>query len=215
MKIAVNGRTGRMGVAVLKCIEKDTGFQLVALTEQPDVIVDFSRPPSTMSLLPLAMEHKIPLIIGTTGFSGAELVRINATAEKTAVVLSPNMSIGINVCLKTVEHMMAWLGGTVQVAISEIHHKDKVDAPSGTALKLGEAIKGAGYANDIQYTSLRLGDVAGDHTVTFAAEGERIELTHRASNRMNFARGALRAARWAVQKNTPGLYNMQQVLGLV
>jgi len=216
LKIAINGRSGRMGRAVLDCIAEDADLADAALTADPDVIIDFSRPMATLSLLPLVVEKKIPLIIGTTGFSPAELVKINMAAERTVVVLSPNMGIGINVCFKALEEMARSLKDTpdVEAAIYDLHHAGKVDAPSGTAIKLEEAIKNGGFKGSVQHLSARMGDVIGEHQVIFTLPGERIELTHRASSRVNFAKGAIKAARWATQQQKPGLYSMQQVLGL-
>ena len=174
------------------------------------------------------------MVIGTTGFGEEQLAEIRKAAKKIPIVMAPNMSVGVNVLIKLVEVAAQRLGDDYDVEIVEMHHRHKVDAPSGTALTLGEAaaralsrdlksvavyeragVTGERPERTIGFATLRGGDVVGDHTVIFAGDGERIELTHRAGSRANFARGALRAARFVAQKrNEPRLYDMQDVLGL-
>ena len=214
MKIAINGKTGRMGTALMGCIAEDASLSVISLTDKPDVVIDFSHPTSTLSILPYVVENGIPLVIGTTGFLGAQQVAIARAAESTVIVMSPNMSVGVNLCQKLLEQMVKSLGDVADIGITEIHHKAKKDMPSGTALRFQEVIKGSGYAKDIQCVSLRLSDITGEHRVTFALPGETIELTHRAYARSNFAQGAIRAARWAVHQKKAGLYDMSHVLGL-
>jgi 4-hydroxy-tetrahydrodipicolinate reductase len=218
LKIAINGKSGRMGSLISNAIaDRDDGQVVCSLMDQPDVIVDFSSPLATISLLPFAVEHKIPLVIGTTGFSASQQLQITRAAEKISIVQSPNMSTGGNVCLSVVEKIsqhLARLGIVFDLAVVEMHHNKKQDAPSGTALRLGEAAEAGGYAGKTQYSSLRLGDISGDHEVIFAFSGEQILVKHHTDTRENFALGAIRAARWIVEKKMPGLYDMHQVLGL-
>jgi 4-hydroxy-tetrahydrodipicolinate reductase len=218
LKIAINGKSGRMGKLISGCIaEQKNGDTVCNLTDQPDVIVDFSSPVATLSLLTFAVEHAIPLVIGTTGFLSAQQMKITQAAEKIPIVQSPNMSVGGNVCLKMIEKLSYCLtqaGIDFNVGISEIHHSEKKDAPSGTALRFGDAVQGGGYKGNIQYASLRLGEVPGDHEVFFTLRGERIVIKHHAESRLNFALGALSAVAWVIKEKTAGLYDMQDVLGL-
>ncbi len=197
-----------------------------------DIIVDFTLPVVTMETFRYAAAEGKKLIIGTTGFSDDELTEIRGCAGKIAVVMAPNMSIGVNVMFKAVSILAGLLGEDYDVEIVETHHRLKKDAPSGTALGLARAIaeaKGVDLADHARYErhgiigarpdgeigiqTLRAGDIVGDHTVLFAGNNERIEITHRAHSRQNFARGALRAVRW-VSDREPGLYSMIDVLGL-
>lgn len=197
-----------------------------------DVVIDFTVPDATLEHVRVAAEGKKPIVIGTTGLNSAQIGDIEKFSAVIPVVLAPNMSLGVNVLFKLVGEVSKTLGGDYDIEIVEMHHRFKVDAPSGTALKLAElAAKGLGVKleeagvfgrkgligerkpKEIGVMTLRGGDVVGEHTVIFAGLGERIELTHRASSRDTFARGALRAAKWVVDK-LPGLYSMQDVLGL-
>jgi 4-hydroxy-tetrahydrodipicolinate reductase len=174
-----------------------------------------------------------PIVIGTTGFSAEQKALIAAAAEHIPVCLSANYSIGVNVCLKLLADAATALGEGYDVEIVEAHHRHKIDAPSGTALAMGDAVAaalgrdlshdavygregqtGARDARSIGFATVRGGDVVGDHTVLFLGDGERIEIAHKASTRTNFARGALRAATWLGAGRAPGLYSMKQVLGL-
>lgn len=205
---------------------------LHAATRQADVIIDFTLPEATMALLPLCVENQCRPVIGTTGFDAAQKQQIQQSAEKVAVLLAPNMSVGVNLSLKLLDLAARVLGDSVDIEIIEAHHRHKVDAPSGTALRMGEVVADALGRNlkecavygregrtgerdrqTIGFATVRAGDVVGDHTVLFAAEGERIEITHKASSRMTFAYGAMRASTWLMQQ-PPGLFDMQDVLDL-
>ncbi|HEX6635115.1 MAG TPA: 4-hydroxy-tetrahydrodipicolinate reductase [Usitatibacter sp.] len=209
-------------------IEPDAKAALAAA----DVLVDFTRPEGTLAHLAACRAAKRAMVIGTTGFDAKQLAAIRDAASEIGIVMAPNMSIGVNVALKLVETAARALGPEYDVEVFEIHHKLKVDAPSGTALKLGEvaaAARGASLeksavharhgvtgerkAGTIGFSVARGGDIVGDHTVFFAGPGERIEITHRASSRATYAQGAMRAARFLLGR-PPGLYDMQDVLGL-
>ena len=197
-----------------------------------DVLVDFTRPEATLANVEQCRKNKKKLVIGTTGFDDAGKQVIAKAAKDIAIVFAPNMSVGVNLCFKLLETAARVLGDDVDVEIVEAHHRYKADAPSGTALRMGEVVaqalkrdlaKAAVYERHgltgerprqaIGFSSIRAGDIVGDHTVLFAGGGERVEITHRAESRMNFANGALRAARWLMDRKT-GLYDMQDVLGL-
>lgn len=197
-----------------------------------DVLIDFTRPEGTMAALAACRRAGKPLVIGTTGFTDAQKATITEAAQQIALCQSANFSVGVNVLLRLVEQAARTLGEGYDIEIVEAHHRHKVDAPSGTALALGEAAArgaervlrqvavygreghtGARATETIGFATVRGGDVVGDHTVMFMGEGERIELTHKASSRSNFARGAVRAALWLAQAK-PGHYGMADVLGL-
>jgi 4-hydroxy-tetrahydrodipicolinate reductase len=171
-------------------------------------------------------------VIGTTGFDEAQKQIIQQTADRIATLLAPNMSVGVNLSLKLLDMAARVLGDSVDIEIIEAHHRHKVDAPSGTALRMGEVVAdalgrdlkdcaiygregrtGERDRNTIGFATVRAGDIVGDHTVLFAAEGERVEITHKASSRMTFAYGAMRASKWLMQQHT-GLFDMQDVLDL-
>ncbi|HEY6642966.1 4-hydroxy-tetrahydrodipicolinate reductase [Povalibacter sp.] len=197
-----------------------------------NVAIDFALPEGTPANLRACVAAGCPLVIGTTGHDAAARAEIEAAAQKIAIVSAPNMSLGVTLLLKVVELTAATLDAGYDIEVFEAHHRNKKDAPSGTALALGRAAAegrkvtldaiaeyarhgntGARERGAIGFSVFRGGDVVGDHTVTFAGIGERIELTHRASDRMAFARGAVAAARW-IHGRKPGLYSMQDVLGL-
>ena len=198
---------------------------------RPDVVIDFSHPEATAEWADVCARGGAALVVGTTGLSGAVRERLDRASRSTAVVLSPNMSVGINVLLDVAGHLVRVLGEGWDTEVLELHHRQKRDAPSGTALRLAEVLAraagkdasvfrlaragevGPRAAGEIGVQTLRGGDVVGEHTVFFLSEGERIELTHRATSREQFARGAVRAAAWACAQE-PGLYSMQDVLGL-
>lgn len=201
-------------------------------TQQSDVIIDFTIPEATMALLPLCAENQCRPVIGTTGFDEAQKQIIQQTAGRIATLLAPNMSVGVNLSLKLLDMAARVLGDSVDIEIIEAHHRHKVDAPSGTALRMGEVVAdalgrdlkdcaiygregrtGERDRNTIGFATVRGGDIVGDHTVLFAAEGERVEITHKASSRMTFAYGAMRASKWLMQQQT-GLFDMQDVLDL-
>jgi 4-hydroxy-tetrahydrodipicolinate reductase len=194
--------------------------------------LDFSQPAAVLAHARACAEARVPLLIGVTGFDSAALEELSAVARKIPLLLAPNTSVGVSVLNELAAVAARTLGLAYDVEIGEAHHAGKRDAPSGTALKLGETVAGArgqrlsevgAYdragapsvraAGSIGFSVVRAGDIVGEHTVTFAAAGERVELTHRATDRMIFARGALRAGRWLTAK-PPGLYAMKDVLGL-
>ncbi|MDE0854531.1 MAG: 4-hydroxy-tetrahydrodipicolinate reductase, partial [Nevskia sp.] len=197
-----------------------------------DVVVEFTRPEGTMAALQACLSRRTALVIGTTGFSAAQKAAIAQAAQTIPICLSANYSVGVNVCLRLLRIAAQSLGEGYDVEIVEAHHRLKVDAPSGTALRMGEAVAdalgrkledcavygregqtGARDGRTIGFATVRGGDVVGDHTVMFLGDGERVEITHKASSRSNFARGALRAAVWLAARPA-GLYDMQDVLGL-
>ncbi len=232
-------KKGHAGVGGEWTTQVGDALRSVSLLDQPrkavqkgDVIVDFTHPSYTSLLLPEALKAEKPMVIGTTGFSEEEKKKVRKVAQKIPIVFSPNMSVGMNVMFKLVADAAAALGDAYDAEIMEVHHHNKQDAPSGTALRLGEAIAfargtrlsrvgrfvrqgmiGARSVGEIGIQSLRAGDVVGQHTVLFAGPGERIELSHHAHSRDNFARGALLAAAWVVHQK-PGLYTMMDVLNL-
>jgi 4-hydroxy-tetrahydrodipicolinate reductase len=208
------------------------GEDLGAAVAGADVVIDFTSAEASAGHAEICAARGVALVIGSTGFTAEGKARVAAAAKRIPVVLSPNMSVGVNVLFELVRQAARTLGDAYDVEIVEIHHKRKRDAPSGTAVKLGEvaaAALGRDPADALAYTrhgilgerppwqigvqTLRGGDVVGEHTVFFAGQGERLELTHRATSREQFARGALRAAAWVVGR-PPGLYDMLDVLGL-
>ncbi|HES75447.1 MAG TPA: 4-hydroxy-tetrahydrodipicolinate reductase [bacterium] len=197
-----------------------------------DVLIDFTRPEATLHYLPLCVAAGVPMVIGTTGLSAEQRGMIEIAATHIPIVLAANFSVGVNLCLKLLDTAARVLDDGFDVEIIEAHHRHKVDAPSGTALALGHAVANAlgrdlnecavygreGITGErdpktIGFSTVRGGDIVGDHTVLFAGLGERVEITHKASSRITFARGAVHAARW-VKGRAPGLYDMQDVLGL-
>ena len=203
-----------------------------ALFAAADIVLDFTAPRTSAAHAALAADSGTGLVIGTTGLEAAHLRALEAAAQRTAIVRAANMSVGVNLLLDVTRQVAAILDPGYDIEIVEMHHRHKADAPSGTALALGEAaaagrgvtleqaavrgrdgLTGARQAGTIGFAALRGGDVVGDHSVIFAADGERIELTHKASSRQVFSRGALRAALW-LHGRAPGLYTMADVLGL-
>ena len=196
------------------------------------VCIDFTLPAPTIEHAGTCRSRCCPMVIGTTGLSSDQLEALEDAARDIAVVHAPNMSVGVNLCFKLLDIAARALGDSVDVEIIEAHHRNKVDAPSGTAVRMGEIVAGAldrdlaecavygreGHTGirdrkTIGFETIRAGDIVGEHTVMLAGEGERIELTHRAASRANFAAGAVRATRWVAHR-PPGLYDMQDVLGL-
>ncbi|HEX8667991.1 MAG TPA: 4-hydroxy-tetrahydrodipicolinate reductase [Allosphingosinicella sp.] len=230
IRIAIFGAGGRMGRAIANVAAEAAE---VAIAEQdPDVFVDFSVPAAVGEHLAAARAAGRPILIGTTGLDGAYHRLIDEAAAEIAVIHAPNTSLGVNLLAHLVHEAAARLGVAWDIEIVEMHHRMKADAPSGTALLLGEAaaeargveldavaergrdgITGPREGGRIGFAALRGGSVAGDHQVIFAGEGERIELGHRAESRAIFARGAIEAARWLIGK-PPGRYTMADVLGL-
>jgi 4-hydroxy-tetrahydrodipicolinate reductase len=209
-------------------IQSDLGKAL----PDADVLIDFTRPEGTLRHLEYCAAHGIKVVIGTTGFDDAGKAAIRAAADKTAIVFAPNMSVGVNVTLKLLEMAAKSFSEGYDIEIVEAHHRHKVDAPSGTALKMGEVIADAlgrdlkdcavygreGVTGErdpstIGFATIRGGDIVGDHTVLFAGIGERIEISHKSSSRVTYAHGSLRASRFLAEKYT-GLYDMQDVIGL-
>jgi len=202
------------------------------LAKGADVVIDFSAPAASLQHAAVCADRGIALVIGTTGFTEEQKTALRAASRRIPLLLAPNMSAGVNVLFRLVADAARALGSAYDVEVVEMHHRMKRDAPSGTALRLAEVAAdalglhakdpfvyerhgetGARGAGAIGVQALRGGDVVGDHTVHFLADGERLELTHRATSRENFARGAVRAARWLAGKK-PGFYDMQDVLGL-
>jgi 4-hydroxy-tetrahydrodipicolinate reductase len=215
---------GRLGVTL--------GSDIGAVTGDFDVLIDFTRPTATLANLAACRAAGRRMVIGTTGFTEAERAEIAAAANDVAVVFAPNMSVGVNLCLRLLDMAARVLGDEVDIEVIEAHHRHKVDAPSGTALRMGEVVAEAlgrdlkecavygreGLTGErdrrtIGFETIRAGDIVGDHTVLFAGSGERVEITHKASSRMTFANGAARAAAWLMAHDT-GLFDMQDVLGL-
>ena len=200
--------------------------------QDADVLIDFTRPEGTMHHLEICIKLGVTMVIGTTGFSAQQKAQLGAAAQHIGIVFAPNMSVGVNLTFKLLEMASKVLSHGYDIEVIEAHHRHKVDAPSGTALGMGEVIaktlgrdlaKCAVYGREgvtgerdpstIGFATVRGGDIVGDHTVLFAGIGERIEITHKASSRATFALGALRAARF-LQGNAAGMYDMQDVLGL-
>lgn len=216
---------GSLGLALSDSLEK--------VIAGSDCIIDFSTPKATLENLPIAVENGTPVVIGTTGLTGRkEMKQIRQSSKKIPILLSPNMSIGMNILFKIVRDVARFTKGRFDVDILDIHHKNKKDVPSGTALKLAENIAEARGVDpkkcihfmrhesnfsrnqdEIKIISSRIGDIVGEHTIFFGGRGESIEITHRASNRQNFAEGAILAAKWLVNQKK-GLYSMSDVLGL-
>ena len=218
------GQPAAPGVAI--------GADIPAALQVCDVLIDFTRPEATLAYLAACRRAHRNIIIGTTGFTPEQKHEIEAAAADIAVVFAPSMSMGVNVMMKLVEMAARTLGADADIEVHEAHHKMKVDAPSGTALKLGEiaarargqtleeagvyarhGLTGERKPGSIGFSVTRAGDIVGDHTVLFGGVGERIEITHRSASRANFAQGAIRAAKFLAAKNK-GLYDMQDVLGL-
>ncbi len=203
-----------------------------AALQGADVLVDFTRPEASMQYLQACQKAKVAMVIGTTGFSDAEKQAIAAASKNIPIVFAPNMSVGVTLLINLVEQAAKVLSEGYDIEVVEMHHRHKVDAPSGTALRLGEAaahglgqdlkdcaiyaregVTGEREAGKIGFATLRGGDVVGDHTVVFAGIGERVEITHKASSRATFAVGALRAGKFLADKSN-GLFDMQDVLSL-
>ena len=215
---------GRNGVPVVG--------SLAEVVDGIDVLIDFTVPAATLANVALCAQHGVAMVIGTTGFTPAQQAEIEAAAARIAVCKASNFSTGVNLCFQLLDMAARVLGDEVDIEVYEAHHRHKIDAPSGTALSMGEVVAralgrdlakvavygregqtGARDRETIGFATVRAGDIVGDHTVTFAADGERVEITHKASSRMSFARGAVRAATWLAGQG-PGYYDMQDVLGL-
>jgi 4-hydroxy-tetrahydrodipicolinate reductase len=241
-RIAITGATGRMGRSLIEACRQTPGFEMTSAIAREtkldagssfDVLIDFTRPEISLQYLAYCRQAKRRMVIGTTGFDAGQLQLITAAAQDIAIVLAPNMSVGVNLCYKLLDTAARVLGHEVDIDIIEAHHRHKIDSPSGTALQMGRVLANAlnrdlaqcaTYEHDsseggerkqhtISFKSIRAGDIVGDHTVIFAGSGERLEITHKASSRLTFAHGALRAANWLMQHER-GLFDMQDVLGL-
>ena len=205
---------------------------LRAVLDDFDVLIDFTHPSSTLVNLEFCRAVGKAMVIGTTGFSDEQKQLLVDAARDIPIVFAPNFSVGVNLCLKLLDMAARVMGDEADIEIIEAHHRHKVDAPSGTALRMGEVVAdalgrdlakvavygregqtGARERETIGFATVRAGDVVGDHTVLFATEGERVEITHKASSRMTFAKGAVRSALW-LSDRAPGLYDMQDVLSL-
>jgi 4-hydroxy-tetrahydrodipicolinate reductase len=269
IKIAVNGASGRMGLALIQACAQHQQTQLqaayvragsesvgrdagemagigvnaVAVSALPSsdhsavstdamAWIDFSLPAGALDGLAYCLATNTPMIIGTTGFSTEQKQAIYAAGQTIPIVFAPNMSVGVNLCLNLLRTAASTLGHEYDIEVVEAHHRHKVDAPSGTALRMGEVIadaleidldSAAVYTREgdigqrekgsIGFQTIRAGDIVGEHTVMFAGIGERVEIVHRASSRLTFANGAMRAAVW-LQTQKPGVYDMQDVLAL-
>jgi 4-hydroxy-tetrahydrodipicolinate reductase len=242
LRVAVAGASGRMGRMLIEAVEAapdctlagtlDIGRDVAAGLADAQVLIDFTRPDGTLAHLAACCERGIKAVIGTTGFSDAQKAEIAAHAEHIALMVAPNMSVGVNVVLRLLDTAARALAEGYDIEIVEAHHRHKVDAPSGTALKMGEVVAAAlgrdlkqcavygreGVTGErdpstIGFATVRGGDIVGDHTVMFCGTGERIEIAHRSSSRETYAQGALRAARFLADKPN-GLFDMNDVLGL-
>lgn len=219
-------------IAGIGKLNVSTVSDLSEVLGEAEVLIDFTTPASTLVNLENCVAANVAMVIGTTGFTQEQLSELEAQAQKIPVVFAANFSTGITLAMQLLETAARVMGADSDIEITETHHRNKVDAPSGTALALGrvvadtlgrnlddcaiygrEGITGVRDRETIGFSTLRAGDVVGDHTVLFAAEGERLEITHKASSRMSFARGAVRAANWLVGKPA-GLYSMKDVLAL-
>ena len=236
-KVAVAGSGGRMGRTVIEAVQADSSLELgatfdigadPAVAAHADVLIDFTRPEGTLAHL----KHARAMVIGTTGFSPAQKKSIEDAARRIPIVMAANFAVGVNAVYKLAETAARILGDGYDVEIIEAHHRHKVDAPSGTALKIGEVLAKAlhrdlgqvakhGREGDtgerpgkqIGFHAIRGGDIVGEHTVLFAGAGERVEITVRSQSRMTYAAGAVRAAKW-LRGKPAGLYDMSDVLGL-
>ena len=254
MKIAISGTNGRMGRMLVQAVAGNPAARLTGALDKAgsdalgldagyaagiktgvadaDVLIDFTRPDATLPLLEKCAAKGIKMVIGTTGFDDTGKAAIQAAAQKHAIVFAANFSVGVNLTFHLLDTVSRVLNDGYDIEIIEAHHRHKIDAPSGTALRMGEIIAratgrslkdcavygreghtGARKPETIGFATVRAGDIVGEHTALFAAEGERVEITHKASSRMTFAAGAVRAALWLHDRET-GLYDMQDVLGL-
>ncbi len=217
------------GLGVMLNVAAATSVE--AVLDQFDVLIDFTAPAATMANIELCRKAGKSIVIGTTGLSDEQKAEMKAAAADMSIVFAPNYSVGVNLCLNLLRMAASVMGEDSDIEVVEMHHRHKVDAPSGTALRMGEVVAetlgwdlkevavygregytGARPQKQIGFETIRGGDVVGDHTVMFATEGERVEVTHKAQSRMTFAKGAVRAAKW-VSTQPNGLYDMQDVLG--
>ena len=230
------GTSPAIGSDPMAFLGKSSGLEVTADLQQglqdADVLIDFTRPAATLAHLAVCRRNRTRMVIGTTGFTVSERAMIQDAARDTAIMLSPNMSVGVNVALKLIDMATRALAAGCDIEIVESHHRDKVDAPSGTALKMGEVVAqaqgkrladievhgrhghtGPRKPGTVGFSAIRGGDIVGEHTVMFIGAGERIEIAHRSTSRANYAQGSLRAARFIAGRSS-GLYDMDDVLGL-
>ena len=241
-RIAVVGKSGKMGEAIIKltsvnndvCLSVVLGREdnLSAVLDKFDILIDFTSVKSTMKYLNICLGANKAIVIGTTGFNKGELKTISSSAEKIPIVLAANMSIGINLVFKLLNMVTKIIGTQSNIKIVETHHRDKIDTPSGTALEMGDIIakeldkdlktravydryktKNHRNKHNISFSSIRDGNVVGEHTISFFMDNESVEITHKAFSRTIFASGAVSAASW-LSSRPKGLYSMQNVLGL-
>jgi 4-hydroxy-tetrahydrodipicolinate reductase len=242
IRFAIAGKNGRMGKMLIETVEAapdatlaaafDIGDDADSALAQADCLIDFTRPEGTLTHLELCRRHSVHMVIGTTGFSADQKQQIESAAQEIPIVFAPNMAVGVNAVFKLLDVAARILSEGYDIEVIEAHHRHKVDAPSGTALRMGEVVAAAlgrdlkdcaiygreGHtgerpATQIGFSTIRGGDIVGDHTVLFAGTGERIEITHKSASRMSYALGSLRAARFLRDKKN-GLFDMQDVLGL-
>lgn len=219
-------------IAGIGAVNVIIGESPVDAIRHSDVLIDFTRPEVTLANLEFCVQHGCKMVIGTTGFSDAEKAVIEEASKEISIVFAPNMSVGVNLCFKLLDLAAQVMGNEVDIEVVEAHHRHKIDAPSGTALRMGEVVADAlgrdlkecavygreGNTGErdrgtIGFETIRAGDIVGEHTVLFADIGERVEITHKASSRLTFAKGAVRAASWLTGRES-GLFDMQDVLGL-
>jgi 4-hydroxy-tetrahydrodipicolinate reductase len=242
IRYAIAGARGRMGRMLIEAVESAEDAELAAafdIDDDPkaaitgaDCLIDFTRPEATLAHLDICRRHSVHAVIGTTGFSSEQKQQIEAASRTIPIVFAPNMAVGVNAVFKLLDVAARILNEGYDVEVIEAHHRHKVDAPSGTALRMGEVVANAlgrdltecaiygreGHTGErpapqIGFSTIRGGDIVGDHTVLFAGTGERIEITHKSASRMSYALGSLRAARF-LQRKKNGLFDMQDVLGL-
>lgn len=242
IRYAIAGANGRMGKMLIEAIQStadaelaaafDLGDDVEAALKKADCLIDFTRPEGTLAHLELCRRLGTHLVIGTTGFSADQKKQIEAAAQDIPIVFAPNMAVGVNAVFKLLDVAARILNEGYDIEVIEAHHRHKIDAPSGTALRMGEVVAhalgrdlaecaiygreghtGERPATQIGFSTIRGGDIVGDHTVLFAGTGERIEITHKSASRMSYALGSLRAGRFLSDKQN-GLFDMQDVLGL-
>ncbi|MDP2751482.1 MAG: 4-hydroxy-tetrahydrodipicolinate reductase [Rhodocyclaceae bacterium] len=242
IRISIAGANGRMGRTLIEAVLAasdtelaatfDLGDDVEVALENAQCLIDFTRPEGTLKHLDICRRRGVHMVIGTTGFSSEQKLLIQEASRDIPIVFAPNMAVGVNVVFRLLDVAARILNEGFDVEVIEAHHRHKVDAPSGTALRMGEVVAtalgrnladcavygreghtGERPATQIGFSTIRGGDIVGDHTVLFAGAGERVEITHKAASRMPYAQGSLRAARFLADK-TCGLFDMQDVLGL-
>ena len=242
IRIAITGYRGRMGQSLIQAAKLNNDIEIGCLLEKEDnveqklndfdVLIDFTLPKATLNYLKICKEAGKKMVIGTTGFNNKEFMLIDKAASDIAIVFAPNMSVGVNLTLNLLKTATKVLGDDADIEILEAHHRNKIDAPSGTALKMGEVIANT-LGKDLQdcavyerntinkvrdkksigFSTIRGGDIVGEHSVSFFMDGERVEIKHSATSRMNFANGAIKAVKWLTNIKA-GLYSMEDVLNI-